>query len=174
LHIAACPRQLAPSGWRESAVTLFASKEGKMNMMTTKSGGASALGLGLGLVLALAAPAMAQDAAAGEKAFAKCKACHSLTAGDGTAIVKGGKTGPDLFGVIGRPVASVADFKYGDSILAVGASGAVWDEASLAAYVADPAAWLQEKTGDGVAKSKMSFKLAEGGADIAAYLASLK
>ncbi len=122
---------------------------------------------------ALAAPVLAQDAAAGEKEFNKCKACHSIIGADGTDIVKGGKTGPNLFGVIGRPVASVADFKYGDSILAVGATGAVWDEAELATYVADPAAWLKDKTGDTAAKSKMSFKLAKGGADVAAYLASV-
>jgi cytochrome c len=124
-------------------------------------------------IAALAAPALAQDAAAGEKEFNKCKACHSIIADDGTAIVKGGKTGPNLYGVIGRPVASIADFKYGESILAVGAAGVVWDEALLAAYVADPAAWLKEQTGDSAAKSKMSFKLAKGGADVAAYLASV-
>ena len=43
----------------------------------------------------------------------------------------------------------------------------------VAAYVVDPAKWLQEKTGDATTKSKMSFKLKEGGEDIAAYLASL-
>lgn len=118
-------------------------------------------------------PALAQDAAAGEKAFSKCKACHAIVAPDGTEIVKGGKTGPNLYGVVGRAVASVADYKYGDSILAVGGAGAVWDEASLIAYMADPAAWLKEKTGDGAAKSKMSFKLAAGGADVVAYLASV-
>lgn len=129
--------------------------------------------LALGLAL-LAGPTLAQDAAAGEVIFAKCKACHSVIGPDGTAFQKGGKTGPNLYGVIGRPVASVAGFKYGDAILTVGASGAVWDQASFAAYVVNPAAWLQEKTGDGAAKSKMSFKLAEGGADVAAYLASIK
>ena len=40
------------------------------------------------------------------------------------------------------------------------------DEASLAAYVADPTAWLKTKTGDDAAKSKMSFKLAKGGEDM--------
>ena len=125
-------------------------------------------------IAALAAPALAQDAAAGEKEFNKCKACHSIIADDGNAIVKGGKTGPNLYGVIGRPVASMADFKYGDGILAAGATGAVWDEAALAVYVADPSAWLQGITGDAGAKSKMSFKLAAGGEDVAAYLASVK
>jgi cytochrome c553 len=38
-------------------------------------------------IVALAAPALAQDAAAGEKEFNKCKACHSIIADDGTAIV---------------------------------------------------------------------------------------
>ncbi len=122
---------------------------------------------------ALAAPAFAGDAAAGEDAFKKCKACHSVVAPDGTAIQKGGKTGPNLYGVIGRGVASDPDYAYGDSILALGATGAVWDEASFAAYTADPAGFLKSALGDDAAKSKMSFKLAEGGTDVAAYLVSV-
>ena len=121
----------------------------------------------------LAIAAAAGDAALGEADFKKCKACHSIVAPDGTAIQKGGKVGPNLYGVVGRVIASVPEVKYGDSLLAVGADGTVWDEALLAAYVTDPGAWLKEKTGDAAAKSKMSFKLAEGGEDIAAYLASV-
>lgn len=125
--------------------------------------------------LALATPALAEgDAAKGEKAFMKCKSCHAITADDGTEIVKGGKVGPNLYGVIGRQVGGLADFAYSDSLKAAGADGTVWDEALLAAYVVDPGAWLKEKTGDAAAKSKMSFKLAKGGEDIAAYLASVK
>ena len=122
---------------------------------------------------ALAAPAFAGDAAVGEDTFKKCKACHSVVATDGTVIQKGGKTGPNLYGVIGRGVASDPDYRYGESILALGASGAVWDEASFAAYSADPAGFLKAALGDDGAKSKMSFKLAEGGADVAAYLISV-
>jgi len=128
----------------------------------------------LALAAAFAAPAFAGDPAAGEQDFKKCKACHSIIAADGSAIVKGGKTGPNLFGIVGRPVASAADFAYGDSILAVGAAGAVWDEASLAAYMSNPTGWLQEQTGDTSAKSKMSFKLGAGAEDVAAYLATMK
>jgi cytochrome c len=128
----------------------------------------------LGLtVAALAAPVFAGDPAAGEDTFKKCKACHSIVAPDGTEIQKGGRTGPNLYGVIGRGVASDPDFKYGESIAALGATGAVWDEASLAAYVADPAGYLKQALGDDAAKSKMSFKLASGGEDVAAYLASV-
>jgi cytochrome c len=121
----------------------------------------------------LGSPALAQDIAAGEAAFNKCKACHSIIAPDGTEIQSGGRTGPNLYGIIGRPVASDPDFRYGESLAALGATGAVWDAASLATYAADPTAYLQTALGDSGAKSKMSFKLPEGGADIAAYLASV-
>lgn len=125
------------------------------------------------LSLTMATPALAQDAAAGEKEFGKCKACHSITAPDGTAIFKGGKTGPDLYGVIGRPVAGIDGYAYGPSIKTAGAAGLVWTEAELAAYVTDPAAWLKSKTGEAAARSKMTFKLAKGAEDMAAYLATL-
>ena len=133
--------------------------------------------MSLRLILAaivLSSPAFAGDAAKGEADFKKCKACHAITAADGTEIVKGGKTGPNLFGVIGRQIGTAPDFKYGESTVAAGADGTVWDEVSVVAYLADPAAWLKEKTGDAAAKSKMSFKLPKGGEDMAAYLATLK
>lgn len=128
------------------------------------------------LILAIAllsSPAFAGDAAKGEADFKKCKACHGITAADGSDIVKGGKTGPNLFGLIGRQIGSYPDFKYGNSIVAAGADGSVWDEASLAAYLVDPTAWLKDKTGDAGAKSKMTFKLTKGSEDMAAYLATL-
>ncbi|MBD3788265.1 MAG: cytochrome C [Sphingomonadales bacterium] len=122
--------------------------------------------------LAFAAPSLAQDAAAGEKIFAKCKACHAITAPDGTSIVKGGKVGPNLYGIVGRPAASYPDFKYGDGILAAAAAGLVWDEALITEYVVDPTAFIDTHGGSG--KSKMTFKLAKGGEDVAAYLATFK
>ena len=123
--------------------------------------------------VALGAPAFAADPAAGEDGFKKCKACHSIIAPDGTEIQKGGRTGPNLYGMIGKGVASDPDFSYGDSLAALGATGAVWDEASLAAYTANPVEYLKTALGDPAAKSKMSFKLAAGGEDVAAYLASV-
>lgn len=121
-----------------------------------------------------AVPALAGDAAVGESEFKKCKSCHAIVADDGTEIQKGGKTGPNLYGVVGRQIGAGADFKYGESIVAAGADGSVWDEASLAAYMTDPTAWLKEKTGDSGAKSKMTFKLKAKQEDVAAYLASVK
>ena len=122
---------------------------------------------------AVASPALAEgDAAAGEKLFKKCKACHMIVNGD-EVILKGGKTGPNLYAVIGRAAASVEGFKYGKSLIAAAEAGLVWDEELVAKYVTDPKAFLREYLDDGGAKSSMSFRLKKGGEDIAAYLASV-
>lgn len=125
-----------------------------------------------------AAPAFADghggsgDAAAGEKTFSKCKSCHMIVSDAGDEIVKGGKVGPNLYGVIGRQAGS-SDFNYGDDIVAAGEAGLVWDAASLTEYVADPRAFLRAYLDDSKAKSKMAYKLKKGGEDVAAYLASV-
>ncbi len=112
------------------------------------------------------------DAAEGEKLFNRCKSCHMIATADET-FVKGGKTGPNLYGVIGRTAGSAEDFdKYGDSLVALGEGGFAWDEATLAEYVVDPRKFLQTQLDDRSARSKMAFKLRDGGADVAAYLAT--
>lgn len=132
---------------------------------------AFALTLAFGTVFA--APVLAGDPKAGAEIFKKCKACHTITAPDGTDVVKGGKVGPNLYGVVGRQIGTAEGFKYGDGTIKAGADGTKWDEAMIADYVVDPSKWLETKTGDATLKSKMTFKLATGGADVAAYLASV-
>ena len=87
---------------------------------------------------------------------------------------KGGKTGPNLYGVIGRAAGTYPEFKYGESIVALGASGFAWTEADIVEYVADPAKFLKARLGDDKAKSKMSFKLNNetDAANVAAFLAT--
>ena len=108
-----------------------------------------------------AAPAHAAgDAAAGEKVFAQCKACHDNEKGVN-------KVGPTLKGVVGRKVASVADYKYSAAMAALGATGAVWDEAELTKYLPAPKAL--------VPGTKMAFgglKKPEDVANVIAYLAA--
>jgi cytochrome c len=126
-----------------------------------------------GLMLAaFTVPALADSVEDGANDFKKCKACHSIVDNDGNAIVKGGKTGPNLYGVIGRQIGTEPGFKYSESIIAAGADGTVWDEEMIAAYVADPTKWLKEKTQNDSAKSAMAFKLKDG-SDVAAYLATM-
>lgn len=117
--------------------------------------------------------AFAADPAKGEEGFKACRACHAIISTDGTVIQKGGKTGPNLYGVIGRTVASEEGFSYSAGLKEVGATGAVWDEASLAAFILDPNAWVKEKTGKDSAKSKMAFKAKGDTTDMASYLASV-
>ncbi|QBF34233.1 cytochrome c family protein [Thalassococcus sp. S3] len=126
----------------------------------------------------LAAPVFADghasgDAAAGEKAFNKCKSCHMIVADDDTEIVKGGRTGPNLYGIVGRQAGTIEGFRYGDDLVAAGEAGLVWDEANFVEYVQDPRAFLRAYLDDSKARSKMSFKLRDGGADVYAYLASV-
>lgn len=115
--------------------------------------------------------AYAGDAAAGESDFKKCKACHTISNGD-EVIYKGGTTGPNLYGVIGRQAGSNEEFgKYGDDIVAAGAAGLVWTEELVVEFAKDPKKFLSEYL-DASAKSKMSFKLKDA-SDVAAYLASV-
>ena len=127
----------------------------------------------------LAVPAFADghtgpgDPEAGEKQFGKCKTCHAIVSDSGEEIQKGGKVGPNLYGIIGQQAGSVEGFKYGDSLVEVGEGGLVWDATSLAEYIKDPRDFLRTTLDDKKARSKMAFKLKKGGEDIAAYLASV-
>jgi cytochrome c2 len=72
------------------------------------------------------------DAAAGEKTFRKCKACHKIEEG------KNG-VGPSLWGVVGRKAGTVEGFKYSD---AMKSHDGDWTGANLFAYLADPKAFI--------------------------------
>lgn len=113
------------------------------------------------------------DAEAGEKVFNKCKSCHMIVSDTDETIVRGGKTGPNLYGIAGRAAGTVEGFRYGKSLVEAGEAGLVWDEANFVAYVQDPKAFLAEYLDDSKARSKMSFKLRSGMEDVYAYLASV-
>jgi cytochrome c len=137
---------------------------------------ATALLAGVVAVPAFAGGHASGDAAAGEKAFNQCKACHSITDADGNDIVKGGKTGPNLYGLPGRTAGAYEGFdKYKDSIVAAGEGGLQWDEANFVAYVQDPNAFLKEVTGDSKARSGMAFRVRkeDDAANLWAYIASV-
>ena len=83
---------------------------------------------GAALIASIGAAA-AQDAAAGEKVFAKCKICHQIGEGAKNMV------GPVLNGVVGRKAGTYSDYHYSD---ANEKSGITWDEAELKKYLKDP------------------------------------
>ena len=76
-------------------------------------------------------PSHAQDAAAGEKVFVQCRACHQVGE-DAKNLV-----GPKLNGLFGRTAGSIEGYSYSD---ANKNSGIVWDEKTFAEYIKDPRA----------------------------------
>ena len=126
-----------------------------------------------------ASAAFAQDVGdpeAGEKAFRQCKNCHTIESADGEAINRGGKNGPNLWGVVGRTAGTEEDFgRYSDSMIAAGEAGLEWDFEHFEIYVQDATAFLRDYLGDDKARGAMTFKLkkAEEAADIWAYLQSV-
>jgi cytochrome c len=84
------------------------------------------------IILLAASSAQAQDAAAGEKVFKKCMACHAV--GEGAA----NKVGPELNGIVGRTAGTVEGFSYSQGMKDAGASGLVWTEENLSKYLENP------------------------------------
>ncbi|OYW62681.1 MAG: cytochrome c family protein [Bosea sp. 12-68-7] len=80
---------------------------------------------------AAASPAWAQDIAAGERSWNKCRACHQIgeTAKNGV--------GPHLNGLFGRHTGEVAGYSYS---AANKSANLTWDEAIFADYIKDPRA----------------------------------
>jgi cytochrome c len=98
------------------------------------------------------------DAAKGEKAFKACMACHSFTG-------KTNKVGPYLKGIVGRAASTAEGYNYSEPMKAYGATGAVWDEATLDKYLESPKAT--------VPGTKMTFagvKKPDQRADLIAFL----
>lgn len=108
--------------------------------------------------LCLAAPALAEgDAVAGKAVFKKCAACHSVEPVN--------RVGPTLAGIVGRPVASVADYGYSAAMTAFGDGGKAWNEALLAEYLMSPKAKVP-----GTAMAFAGLRKLEDIANLIAYL----
>jgi len=77
----------------------------------------------------LTGAARAQDVAAGEHVFVKCRACHQIGETARNSI------GPSLNGVVGRPAGTFPGYSYSE---ANKSSGLTWDEATLKDYLKSP------------------------------------
>lgn len=83
------------------------------------------------------------DLGAGEAAFARCVACHTINAGGANG------TGPNLYGVLGRAVAGHPGFAFSDALIAHKAEAPTWTYDELDQFLTAP--------GRHVPGTKMSF-----------------
>lgn len=127
------------------------------------------------IVSLFAGPAQAGDATRGKMLFKDCRACHSVIDETETPVVRGGRTGPNLYGVIGRHAGSVPGFFYSTSMVAAGRQGLRWNEEDFVIYVKDATAFLRHYLDDPTARGKMAYKLPDSdmARDVWAYLESI-
>jgi Cytochrome c2 len=86
-----------------------------------------------GVTPEFAAAIQCVSAADGEKVFRKCAACHKVEEGKNAV-------GPSLWGVVGRDVASISDFKYSDAVSGIGGQ---WTYQKLNEYLTNPRAYAK-------------------------------
>ncbi|SLN15934.1 Cytochrome c-552 [Falsiruegeria litorea R37] len=101
---------------------------------------------------------MAADVDKGARVFKKCSACHKLEAG-------ANGTGPSLYGVVGRAVASEAGFGYSS---AMQAKGGDWTPEALDAFLLKPSSDVS-----GTSMSFSGLKKQGDRVNLIAYLDSL-
>jgi len=85
-------------------------------------------------VISVAAIMASADAAGGKKVFNSCKGCHSAES-DGAA-----KTGPNLWGVMGRDIASADGFGYSAALTE---KDGAWDWEAMNAFLTNPKAYAK-------------------------------
>jgi len=98
--------------------------------------------------------------AAGETVFRACAACHEI--GEGAR----NRVGPHLNGIHGNAVAVVEGFRYSPALREAGESGMVWDDETLAAYLADPRGFIRG--------NRMAFQGLRSDEDIVAVIAYMQ
>ena len=104
--------------------------------------------------------AQAGDAAAGKKVFNKCKACHGIDEGGKN------KLGPNLWNIVGSPIAAKEGYKYSKGMVAYAGEAGNWNDENLDI-------WLK-KPKDLVRKTKMIFPGLKKEADRQNIIAYLK
>lgn len=114
-------------------------------------------------VMIQALPASAQDAAAGQRVFAQCRACHTIEQGGRNGV------GPNLWGIFGSPAGKREGFRYSANMQELAQGGLVWTRENLDKYLTNPK--------DLVPRGSMAFagvRNPEQRANLLAYLETMK
>ncbi|MBB6469704.1 c-type cytochrome [Aminobacter carboxidus] len=125
-----------------------------------EEGGAPAGGEAAPAAVPIAQLLASANAEAGAAVFKKCTACHS--------IEKGGpnKVGPDLWGVVNRPIASHGGFGYSGPMKEFSEGGkVVWDFEHLNHFLTSPKGYIK-----GTAMGFAGIKKDDERANLIAYL----
>jgi cytochrome c len=83
-------------------------------------------------LLGFAPPAAAQDAAAGQRVFNQCRACHTIDEGGRNGV------GPNLHGIVGQPAGQREGFRYSPNMRELAEGGLTWTEENLRKYLTNP------------------------------------
>lgn len=100
------------------------------------------------------------DLARGERVARKCTACHTFTK-DGP-----NRIGPNLWEVVGRPIAEHEGFRYSSAL--EGLKGQTWDIDALNAFLEKPRTYAR-----GTSMSFAGLRKPQDRANLIAYLRSL-
>ena len=87
------------------------------------------------MTMAMAFPSVTVEQ--GEAVFRRCASCHTINEGGADGI------GPNLWGKIGRDIASVPGFNYSDALLAIEGT---WNFDNMSDWLARPSAFAQGTT----------------------------
>jgi cytochrome c len=105
----------------------------------------------------------AADIVAGERAMAKCRACHTFDEGDTRRT-----PGPNLWGIVGGPVAHLDNFPYSAAMMEKHNEGRTWTYEYLDEYLFAPRAVIP-----GTAMTFVGLKRDDERTNVIAYLRTL-
>ena len=102
------------------------------------------------------------DINAGKQVATKCQSCHDLTQGGPN------NTGPNLYGVVGRPPGSHPGFAYSDGMKAFAAKQPIWDYEHINDFITGPQKYI-----DGTKMTFVGLKQRQDRINVIAYLHTL-
>ena len=102
------------------------------------------------------------DVNAGKQVATKCQSCHNLDQGGPNM------TGPNLYGVLGRPPGTHPGFAYSDGMKAFGAKQPIWDYQHINDFITGPQKYI-----DGTKMPFVGLKQRQDRINVIAYLHTL-